>query len=68
MKLLSLLVEMPSTFKAFLPIVLPIVLIGIGSVAAFTGGDTGFVNFLIFLGTPSVALIIRSVCGIFTTA
>ena len=50
--------EMPSTFKAFLPIVLPIVLIGIGSVAAVTGGDTGIVNFLMFLGAPSVALII----------
>ncbi len=49
--------KMPSTFKAFLPIVLPIVLIGIGSVAALTGEDTGFVNFLRFLGAPSVALL-----------
>ena len=48
---------MPSTFKAFLPIVLPIVLIGSGSVAAVTGGDTDFVNLLKFLGAPSVALI-----------
>jgi GntP family gluconate:H+ symporter len=49
--------KMPSTFKAFLPIVLPIVLIGIGSVAALTGEDTGFINFLRFLGAPSVALL-----------
>ena len=49
--------EMPSTFKAFLPIVLPIVLIGIGSVADLIGGDTGFVNLLIFLGKPTVALL-----------
>ena len=44
-------------FKAFLPIVLPIVLIGIGSVAALTGEDTGFISFLRFLGAPSVALL-----------
>ena len=49
--------KMPSTFKAFLPIVLPIVLIGTGSIAAVTGGDTDFVNLLKFLGAPSVALI-----------
>ena len=49
--------EMPSTFKAFFPIVLPIVLIGIGSVADLIGGDTGFVNLLIFLGKPTVALL-----------
>lgn len=49
--------KMPSTFKAFLPIVLPIVLIGIGSVAALTGEDTAFINFLRFLGAPSVALL-----------
>ena len=50
--------EMPSTFKAFLPIVLPIVLIGIGSIASLIGGDTGFITFLIFLGKPTVALLL----------
>lgn len=49
--------EMPSTFKSFLPIVLPIILIGIGSIAALTGEDTGMINFLRFLGAPSVALL-----------
>jgi len=49
--------KMPSTFKAFLPIVLPIVLIGIGSIAAINGEDTGLINFLRFLGAPSVALL-----------
>lgn len=49
--------EMPSTIKSFLPIVLPIILIGIGSIAALTGEDTGFINFLRFLGAPSVALL-----------
>ena len=48
--------QMPSTFKAFLPIVLPIVLIGIGSVAKLTMAEGGFNNFLQFLGAPTVAL------------
>jgi GntP family gluconate:H+ symporter len=50
--------KMPSTFKSFLPIVLPIVLIGIGSVAAFLGEESGLINFLKFLGSPSVALLL----------
>lgn len=49
--------QMPSTFKAFLPIVLPIVLIGVGSVAKLTMEEGGFNNFLQFLGAPSVALL-----------
>lgn len=50
--------KMPSTFKSFLPIVLPIVLIGIGSVATLLGEDSGWINFLKFLGSPSVALLL----------
>ncbi|MFX3673395.1 MAG: GntP family permease [Paenisporosarcina sp.] len=49
--------KMPSAFKSFLPIVLPIVLIGIGSVAALLGEESGWINFLKFLGSPSVALL-----------
>ncbi|MGG0668777.1 GntP family permease [Lederbergia citrisecunda] len=49
--------RMPSTFKAFLPIVLPIVLIGVGSVAKLTMAEGDFNNFLQFLGAPSVALL-----------
>ncbi|MER2261403.1 MAG: GntP family permease [Psychrobacillus sp.] len=49
--------KMPSTFKAFLPIVLPILLIGTGSVAALVGDESGLTNFLRFLGSPTVALL-----------
>ena len=49
--------KMPSTFKAFLPIVLPILLIGIGSIAALVGDESGLTNFLRFLGSPTVALL-----------
>jgi len=50
--------KMPSTFKSFLPIVLPIVLIGIGSVAALLGGDDSITLTLRFIGSPTVALLI----------
>ena len=51
--------EMPSTFKAFFPIVLPIMLIGIGSIAALVGDpDSTFNMILRFLGSPVVALLL----------
>lgn len=51
--------EMPSTFKSFLPIVLPLVLIGIGSFASIFGEeDTTLFNILKFLGSPTVALLL----------
>lgn len=49
--------KMPSTFKSFLPIILPIILIGIGSVASLVGDPESTLNsILIFLGSPTVAL------------
>ncbi len=49
--------KMPSTFKSFLPIVLPIILIGIGSVASLVGDSESTLNSIfIFLGSPTVAL------------
>ncbi len=51
--------KMPSTFKAFLPIVLPIALIGIGSIAALVGDpESTLVMVLRFLGSPIVALLL----------
>lgn len=49
--------KMPSTFLSFLPIVLPIVLIGIGSVVTYQGAKGDIANFLVFLGSPLVALL-----------
>lgn len=49
--------KMPSTFLSFLPIVLPIILIGIGSVVTFLGSEGNIAKFLVFLGTPLVALL-----------
>lgn len=51
--------KMPSTFNAFLPIVLPIVLIGIGSIAALVGDPESTLNMILrFLGSPIVALLL----------
>ena len=51
--------KMPSTFKSFLPIVLPILLIGIGSAAALVGDADSTLNTILrFLGSPTVALLL----------
>lgn len=51
--------EMPSTFKSFLPIVLPILLIGVGSLAALIGTKGhAITDFFLFLGAPTVALFL----------
>ncbi|WP_142828114.1 GntP family permease [Planococcus soli] len=49
--------EMPSTFKAFLPLALPVLLIAAGSIASVLGGDDAITNTVKFLGSPTVALL-----------
>ncbi|USK86731.1 GntP family permease [Peribacillus asahii] len=49
--------KMPSTFQAFLPIVLPIVLIGAGSIVSVAGIEGNAAAFLNFLGQPVIALL-----------
>ncbi|WP_077325264.1 GntP family permease [Virgibacillus siamensis] len=50
--------EMPSTAKAFAPIVIPILLIGFGSVITFAGWSGTLFDIFLFLGSPVVALLI----------
>ncbi|GAB3526615.1 GntP family permease [Pontibacter brevis] len=50
--------QLPSTAKAFTPIFLPILLIGIGSVVSYLQYTGSIASFLLFLGTPVVALLI----------
>ncbi|MDI7744242.1 GntP family permease [Lysinibacillus fusiformis] len=51
--------KMPSTFNAFFPIILPIILIGIGSIAALVGDPESNLNMILrFLGSPIVALLL----------
>lgn len=52
---------LPSPFKAFAPIFIPIALIALGSIAVFPGhpfGDGVIFNILLFLGKPINALLI----------
>ena len=50
--------KLPSTAKAFTPIFLPILLIGLGSVINYLHWSSGIADVLLFLGTPVVALLI----------
>ncbi len=53
--------KLPSTFKSFAPILIPIILIAIGTITAFPThplGDGFFNTFFLFLGKPVNALII----------
>lgn len=50
--------ELPSTGKSFFVILLPIVLILIAVAAPYLALPNGFINFMIFIGSPIVALLI----------
>lgn len=50
--------KMPSAFKSFLPLVVPIALIAMGSIATALGGEGGVTSFFQFLGSPTVALFL----------
>lgn len=49
--------QLPSTFLSFFPILLPLFLIGLGSVVTFMELKGPFASFLTFIGTPIVALL-----------
>ncbi len=58
--------DMPGTFVSFLPLLAPIVLILINTVASALGKTDGFMEVLIFLGQPIVAVGIGLLIAIFT--
>jgi GntP family gluconate:H+ symporter len=49
--------QLPSTFLSFFPILLPLLLIGLGSVVTFMELKGSFATFLTFIGSPIVALL-----------
>lgn len=57
---------MPSTFKAFAPLLLPIVLILMNTVLSALGKTEGGYSVLIFLGKPIIAVAIALVIAIYT--
>ena len=50
--------RLPSTSKSFAPIIVPILLIGLGSFIKFQGWEGSLASFFTFVGSPLVALII----------
>lgn len=58
--------DMPGTFVSFLPLLAPIVLILINTVASALGKTDGIMEVLIFLGQPIVAVGIGLLIAIFT--
>ncbi len=61
----------PAAWRAFLPIVLPVVLIALNSVAAFPTapfGDGALAGLLNFLGNPNTALLLGVAVAFFVTA
>lgn len=57
---------LPSAFVSFLPLIVPIILILINTIASALGKTEGFMEVLIFLGQPIVAVGIGLVVAIFT--
>lgn len=57
---------LPGTFSSFAPLLLPIVLILINTVATALGATTGIMEVLIFLGQPIIAVGLGLVLAIFT--
>jgi GntP family gluconate:H+ symporter len=55
--------ELPSTFMSFAPIVAPILLMALGSIAAMAKMSGAFADLLRFLGTPIIALGVGTLFG-----
>lgn len=58
--------DMPGTLVSFLPLIVPIVLILINTVATALGQTTGIMEVLVFLGQPVIAVGLGLIVAIFT--
>lgn len=58
--------DIPGALESFLPLLIPILLILINTIASALKVTTGFIEVLIFLGQPIIALSIGLVVAIFT--
>ncbi len=56
--------KLPNTLLSFAPIVLPIILMALGSVATMAKWPGGFATWLKFLGTPVIALMCGFLCSL----
>ena len=56
--------KLPNGFAALAPILMPILLMGISSIASMAKWSGPFVNLLLFLGTPIIALAVGLLFGV----
>lgn len=59
---------LPSGFMSLAPIIVPIILMGIASLAAMAKMTGAFADVLNFLGTPIIALAVGTIFGVITLA
>jgi GntP family gluconate:H+ symporter len=60
--------KLPNAFMSLAPIIIPILLMGISSVASMAKMTGLFAQILLFLGTPIIALAVGTIFGIITLA
>lgn len=60
--------KLPSSFNSLAPIIVPILLMALGSVSAMAGWKGSLANVLGFLGTPVMALTVGTLFGIYQLA
>lgn len=60
--------KLPGSFNSVAPIIVPILLMALGSISAMAGWKGSIANLLSFLGTPVMALAVGTVCGVFQLA
>lgn len=60
--------HLPNGLNALAPIIVPIILMGLSSIASMAGWTGAVSEFLQFLGTPIIALAVGTVFGVFQLA
>lgn len=56
--------KLPGSFNSLAPIIVPIILMAMGSISAMAGWKGSMANLLSFLGTPVMALAVGTIFGI----
>ncbi len=60
--------KLPNGFNALAPIIVPIILMGLGSIASMAGWTGTLYDICNFLGQPVIALTVGTICGIIQLA
>lgn len=60
--------QLPGSWSSLAPIIIPIVLMALGSIASMANWEGGLYRFSKFLGTPIIALAAGTICGVILLA